>query len=117
MRDIKLIQSDPSPPSKKIGGPEANSDAEAFWRRASEISTVGLFVIAHSHVDANKRRLLQDTGWCVSPVRRESRRLHARATADAPWHQEGPNAASTGHARTFDLEVEQTLFIPQLQGG
>ena len=46
MTDIKLIQSDPSPPSKKIGGPEANSDAEAFWKRASEVSTVGLFVIA-----------------------------------------------------------------------
>jgi predicted PurR-regulated permease PerM len=46
MTDVKLIQSDPSPPSKKIGGPEANSDAESFWRRASQVSTVGLFVIA-----------------------------------------------------------------------
>jgi predicted PurR-regulated permease PerM len=44
MADIKLIQ--PEPPSKKVDGTETNGDAEAFWRRASQISIVGLFVIA-----------------------------------------------------------------------
>jgi hypothetical protein len=40
-------------------------------------------------VDADKRRLLQDTGWCVSPVNRRSQRLHARATLNAPGIRKG----------------------------
>src|SRR6185436_3083515 len=46
MADIKLIQSDPIPPSKKADGTETKGDAEAFWGRASQVSVVGLFVIA-----------------------------------------------------------------------
>jgi predicted PurR-regulated permease PerM len=46
MTDIKLIQLDPSPPAKRVDGAEGNGDADAFWKRASQVSIVGLFVIA-----------------------------------------------------------------------
>jgi len=46
MTDIKLIQLDPSPPAKRVDGSEANGDSDAFWKRTSQVSIVGLFVIA-----------------------------------------------------------------------
>jgi hypothetical protein len=40
-------------------------------------------------IDAEKKHLLQNTGWSVSPVNHKSHRLHARATSKAPSIKKG----------------------------